>query len=177
MRKLFYIISIIILCIILADEYESEEEEIQEEVYNRMNYIIDNIYLGDTNVAGNETYLEENNITVVVNCASGYTSNYKKMKSLELNLYDDNTQILFPKFHVAYKFVKEYKEKNILVHCLQGKSRSPSFVIFYLMKEKRWDFDTCLSFVLEKRPIVNPISGFVRQLKDYYDKYINNSLY
>ena len=139
-----------------------------------INYIIDNIYLGDTNAAGNETYLEENNITVVVNCASGYSSNYKRLKSLELNLKDYASENLFPKFDVAYKFVKEYKENNILIHCLQGKSRSPSFVIFYLMKEKRWDYDTCMNFVKEKRPIVSPNAGFVTQLKEYYDKYIKN---
>ena len=139
-----------------------------------MNYIINNMYLGDTNAAGNETYLEENNITVVVNCASGYSSNYKRLKSLELNLKDYPTENLFPKFDVAYKFVKEYKENNILIHCLQGKSRSPSFVIFYLMKEKRWDYDTCMNFVKEKRPIVSPNAGFVTQLKEYYDKFIKN---
>ena len=139
-----------------------------------MNYIIDNIYLGDTNAAGNETYLEENNITVVVNCASEYPSNYKKIKSLELNLEDYIKENLFPKFDVAYKFVKEYKENNILIHCLQGLSRSPSFVIFYLMKEKRWDYDTCINFVKEKRPIVSPNAGFVTQLKEYYDKFIKN---
>ena len=42
------------------------------------------------------------------------------------------------------------------------------------MKEKGWDYDTCINKILEKRPFVNPNAGFVQQLKEYYDKYINN---
>ena len=137
-------------------------------------FIIDNIYLGDRSAAGNETRLEENNITIVVNCAATYNSNYKRLKSIELNLNDNINEQIFPKFEVAYKFVKEYSGSNFLAHCLEGKSRSVSFIIFYLMKEKGWDYDTCINIILEKRPFVNPNAGFVEQLKEYYDKYINN---
>ena len=55
--RLFYLISISILCIISADKYEYEEEEIQEEIYYRMNYIIDNIYLGGMEAAEDEEFL------------------------------------------------------------------------------------------------------------------------
>ena len=52
------LISIIILCIILADEYEYEEEEIQEVVSDKMNYIIDNIYFTMLNIfTWNQPYL------------------------------------------------------------------------------------------------------------------------
>ena len=144
-------------------------------IISPMNYIIDNIYLGDTTVSGNETYLLENNISVVVNCISGYSSNYKKLKSLELNLKDKVEENLFPKFDVAYKYIKEYKENNILIHCREGRSRSVSLVIFYLMKEKGWDYDTSINLIKEKRPFVSPNAGFVKQLKDYYDKYIKTN--
>ena len=137
-----------------------------------MNYICDNIFLGDANSAKNETYLKENNVSAVVNCANGILSNYNEIKFIELDLYDSSSEPLFPKLNVAYMFIKEYPENNILVHCLQGKSRSVSVVIFYLMKEKGWDYDTCIKFIQERRPNANPNSGYVSQLKDYFDKYI-----
>ena len=137
-----------------------------------MDYICDNIYLGDTEAAGQEEYLKENNISLVINCANRYTSKYKEIRYIELNLYDDNKQKIFPKFDFAYRFIKKNPGIKILVHCLYGKSRSASFVIFYLMKEKGWDYDTCYNFVKEKRPVISPNIGFVNQLKEYYENNI-----
>ena len=42
------------------------------------------------------------------------------------------------------------------------------------MKEKKWDFDTCLNYMKEKRDIVKPNEGFKKQLIDYYNKNIGN---
>ena len=141
-----------------------------------MNYIIDNIYLGDSVAASDEDFLKEYNITTVVNCAQDFTSNYKDLKFLELALYDTELQSLFPKFEVAYNFIKinsKENKGNILVHCMLGMSRSASLVVFYLMKEKGWDYDTAIDYIRERRPIVQPIEHFEYQLRNYYDKYIN----
>ena len=166
MRKLFYIISIIILCIILADEFEYEEEEIQEVVSDKMNYIIDNIYLGDMDAAADEEYLKSYNISTVVNCAEELVSNYTDLKFMELKLFDYTLDQIFPRFEVAYKYIKKHSENNILIHCAAGMSRSASLVIFYIMKEKKWDYDTCLNYTRERRPIVSPNEGFEEQFKE-----------
>ena len=96
---------------------------------------------------------------------------------MELNLYDNDTyeQNLFPKFDVAYKYIKLHSKNNILIHCVVGMSRNASLVIFYMMKEKGWDYDTCYKYVKERRPIVEPNVGLEAQLRDYYDKYIKNN--
>ena len=153
-----YILFIIIINIIICDD--------------PMNYIIDNIYLGGNDAASDENYLKQYNITTVINCAEEIVSVYKDIKFLELNLYDSFNQPLFPKFEVAYKFIKKNSENNILIHCALGVSRSASLVAFYMMKEKGWDYDICYNYMKERRPIVNPNSNFVEQLREYYDKYI-----
>ena len=153
-----YILFIIIINIIICDD--------------PMNYIIDNIYLGGNDAASDENYLKQYNITTVINCAEEIVSVYKDIKLLELNLYDSFNQPLFPKFEVAYKFIKKNSKNNILIHCALGVSRSASLVAFYMMKEKGWDYDTCYNYMKERRPIVNPNSNFVEQLREYYDKYI-----
>ena len=137
-----------------------------------MNYIIDNLYLGDRIAAANETFLKEYNISIVINCAIQIISNYNDLKALELKLYDDPNAKLFPILEYVYKIIKQYQKTNILVHCMMGSSRSASVVIFYLMKEKKWDYDTCLKYVQERRPCADPSFHFVRQLKEYYNKYI-----
>ena len=54
-----------------------------------MNYIIGNIYLGDSNAGGNKEYLKSYNITAVVNCAVNFVSNLRDIKYIELNLIDE----------------------------------------------------------------------------------------
>ena len=138
-------------------------------IISDMDYICDNIYLGDTTASKNESYLQQNNIT---NCADEIKSNYTTIKFLKLNLYDMSNENLFPQFEFAYKFIKKNSDNNILIHCFMGRSRSASLVIFYLMKEKGWDYNTCINFIKLKRPSVNPNNAYVIQLKDYYENHI-----
>ena len=142
-------------------------------IFAGMDFICDNIYLGDKEAARDESYLKQNNITRVVNCAHEITSDYKEIRFLDLNFYDDSN--ILPRFEVAYKFIKKQLENNILIHCVHGRNRSASLVVFYLMKEKGWDYDTCINFIKERRSIVNPHVNFVNQLKDYYNNYIKNN--
>ena len=143
----------------------------QEE--DSMHYILDNIYLGDVLAAENETYLKSFNISVVINCAYEHISDYEDLKAYELNLTDHFPQQLFPTFEFAYNIIKYYNKNNkIYVHCMSGMSRSASLVIFYIMKEKKWDYDRSFEYVQKIRSCINPNSYFVEQLKEYYDKYI-----
>ena len=91
---------------------------------------------------------------------------------MELKLYDFEDEVLFPQFEYAYKIIKQYKKTNIFIHCMAGVSRSASLVIFYIMKEKKWDYDKSFEFVQKIRTFINPNSDFVNQLKEYYEKYI-----
>ena len=143
----------------------------QEE--DSMHYILDNIYLGDASAAENETYLKNFDISVVINCAYEHISEYEDLKAYELKLTDHYPQQLFPIFETAYEIIKHYnKNSKIYIHCMSGVSRSASLVIFYIMKEKKWDYDKSFDYVQKIRTNINPNSDFVNQLKEYYEKYI-----
>ena len=77
-----------------------------------MNYIIDNIYLGDRFAAADLENLKKNNITTVVNCAREVVSNYTDIRYIELSLEDYEDEKIFPKFEVAYKFINIIKKKE-----------------------------------------------------------------
>ena len=158
MIKIFSFISIIIICFIIGEDSDP------------MNYIIDNIYLGDRLAAADLENLKKNNITTVVNCAKEVASNYTDIRYIELSFEDYEGETIFPKFEVAYKFIKKHPENNILVHCAAGVSRSASVVIYYLMKEYKWDFETCLNYTKERRPVVSLNPGYEQQLTEFYEK-------
>mmetsp|Transcript_80191 Transcript_80191/g.231642 ORF Transcript_80191/g.231642 Transcript_80191/m.231642 type:complete len:307 (+) Transcript_80191:81-1001(+) len=56
------------------------------------------------------------------------------------------------------------KEHKVLVHCVQGISRSASVVIFYLMAHQRMSLREAFELTRRKRPVVEPRAEFLRQL-------------
>ena len=55
----------------------------------------------------------------------------------------------------------------MLVHCLAGASRSPTFVSAFLMEVFRVSPSQALAKIRESRPLVRPILGFLDQLQVY----------
>lgn len=55
----------------------------------------------------------------------------------------------------------------VLVHCKMGISRSGSTVIAYAMKQQHWPMDVALAYVRDRRSIVKPNEGFMKQLQTY----------
>jgi protein-tyrosine phosphatase len=56
---------------------------------------------------------------------------------------------------------------KVLVHCVEGVSRSASAVIAYLMAERSMSFGQALRVVKRRRAVVSPNLGFVRQLSQW----------
>ena len=59
------------------------------------------------------------------------------------------------------------EKRGILVHCAAGVSRSASFLIAYLMRERQEPYHKVLDFVKSKRKWANPNSGFRGQLIEF----------
>ena len=146
---------------------------LQDKIYKTptpINHICDNVYLGDFRAADDLSLLKEKNITAIVNCAFNLPSKFKKdIIYLNLKLADEKDVEIIPALENAYNFIKEDPNRQILVHCVHGSSRSGSTVIFYLMKDKKWDYETSFNYVKERRNIIKPNEGFKKQLIDYYN--------
>ena len=138
-----------------------------------IDHIIDNIYLGDFRTADNIDMLRQYNITHIINCAFNLPNKYPDQITYKrLELRDEPDQPIIERLEEAYQFIKENKDKNIFVHCVFGKSRSASVVIFYVMKEKKMNFQEAKNFVKNIRNIVEPNSGFESELNRYYEEHI-----
>lgn len=83
---------------------------------------------------------------------------------LHIKINDFPFEDLTPYFEEVFKFIDE--GKNTFIHCLQGKSRSASYVLAYLMRKKKISFEDAFSFVSQKRNI-QPNPGFINQLKQF----------
>ena len=57
--------------------------------------------------------------------------------------------------------------KNVLVHCHAGISRSAALVCAYLMRKYSWTFNETYNYMKTKRPRINPNQNFIHLLQQY----------
>lgn len=142
--------------------------------YEKPNCILPGqLYLGSQYSACHLETLRQLNISAVLVCGNSLPRFFMERpdSSIEyhkLPIHDSLDQPLLPYIHSAMQFLENniiLRNKGVLVHCAAGVSRSASMVIAYLMKHKRWDYDTARQFVWEKRPTINPNPRFEGELR------------
>jgi protein-tyrosine phosphatase len=85
-------------------------------------------------------------------------------------LADSETQDIkkyFAKTNAQLTEILSNKKNKVLIHCFAGKSRSTTVLVSYLMQAEKKKRDEVLQKVKEKRPIVQPNEGFMKQLLEW----------
>ena len=80
--------------------------------------------------------------------------------------------VAFPYIEDFIQYISEQisDNKNIYIHCQAGQSRSPTFLIAYLMfSEKIYDVDIMLEKIKQFRPEIEPNNTFLFSLKIFAD--------
>jgi protein-tyrosine phosphatase len=141
-----------------------------------MTQILDHLYLGDI-----ETSKQANNIQYILNLSND--KNYKEIngiKYLHIPIDDNRSQNISQYFEQSIQFIEEaiQQQKNILVHCMNGVSRSVSIILAYMLY-KGYTLKDAFLFVKNKREYqyTRPNIGFFKQLCIYeYTLYKSNSI-
>eukprot|EP00471_Norrisiella_sphaerica_P003076 CAMPEP_0184486030 /NCGR_PEP_ID=MMETSP0113_2-20130426/7581_1 /TAXON_ID=91329 /ORGANISM="Norrisiella sphaerica, Strain BC52" /LENGTH=459 /DNA_ID=CAMNT_0026867731 /DNA_START=108 /DNA_END=1487 /DNA_ORIENTATION=+ len=153
---------------------------------DRVSKVREHIYLGSCRSASNFQHLEDEGITHILNTAHGMLTKYarnwelapKKFDYLLLDLVDKSSQSISEWFEPSYNWIENAikettseRPTKVLVHCVQGKSRSVTIVIAYLMRKEGITVDECLKQIRMARDVVHtPNKGFMRQLRAYEQK-------
>ncbi|KAJ3280066.1 hypothetical protein HDU76_009289 [Blyttiomyces sp. JEL0837] len=87
----------------------------------------------------------------------------------DIEVSDSPMQNLIPFFPTGKYFIQQALDQGgkILVYCNNGLSRSPAFVVAYIMEANQWDFNRAFTHVQNRRFCMNPLEGFKLQLKEY----------
>lgn len=158
-----------------------ENQYLDEAVANLLAYhdftqIDDKLWLGGATVmcAAGHSFAAVHNIRLVINCAIEVEYRNEATPVLNIPFQDVRSQILWPDIHIASQAIEAAHSlgHNVYVHCAAGISRSPSIIIYHLMRIKKINFDEAYKIVSSKRNIINPNEGFTAQLKAL-DKYLN----
>jgi protein-tyrosine phosphatase len=155
-------------------EHKSKIEQIQT-FFSEPTYIIDNIYLGSAFNASNYNSLKQNNIGLIINMTNEISNYYTdEITYKKYGLYDNNNepinQYLDKTFEDIIEFQKNYPNKNILIHCFMGASRSASILTYYIHKKFNIGIDESIIFIKNKREIINLTTLFYNQLLDIEKK-------
>ena len=125
------------------------------------------IYLGAEHDASKEALVSHNIKAVVRVIPEELKIDTEDYEVLHINDVNDSPSVQISKYFNPFeefmdKQVKE--EKNILVHCHAGISRSATLVISYIMKKQNMNMNDAMQFVKSKRKQVWPNFGFCLQL-------------
>ena len=142
------------------------------------------LYLGGFASVLNKSFLSSAAVSGIVNTAKGlemfgprWTKGKKRAKDLgieflEVNWIDSEDQVLsIQDLKRVVHFIRKHRRKGggVLVHCAQGKSRSTTAVIAYLLAEKNIHenvFET-LEFIKSKRMMAQPNNNFLKILETH----------
>ncbi|XP_071495167.1 dual specificity protein phosphatase 3-like [Diadema antillarum] len=143
---------------------------------NPIDEVYENVYVGGKTAAADKEKLKELGITHILNCAQGAkffhvdtsAEDYADVdiKFCGLMVSDFPTSDIKQHFDTAVSFIDEalaQENGKVLVHCVQGFSRSASVAVAYLMLRRGLTVQEAVKTVREKREI-GPNSGFLKQL-------------
>lgn len=127
------------------------------------------LFLGGLKEATDINFLYNNSIDSIINVAYELR-NTKYPKSVEIHnflLQDTPSEDIELFFESVFDIIEanRHNNKRVLIHCFMGISRSASFVIYYLMRTRNWDFHESFEYVENIRPCIDPNPGFIEKLK------------
>lgn len=133
--------------------------------------ILPNLFLGNIGAAKQRKLLERHNIKYIVRVLNIPDHIFENEYTYHIvNIEDADDVDISQHFDAATDFIQskmDLNDGNVFVHCAQGKSRSPSVVIAYLIRKRGMSLKEALTHVQKCRPVVYPNSGFMEQLAKY----------
>ncbi|XP_055549727.1 dual specificity protein phosphatase MPK-4 [Wyeomyia smithii] len=129
------------------------------------------LWLGNVTAAADLPTLEKLSIRSILTIDScplpSHVTENPSLRVKYIQASDVPREDLIRHFEDTNKFIGDSlaEERNILVHCYFGVSRSATIVIAYLMEKYKLSYEAALHRVKSKRRFIMPNPGFINQLK------------
>lgn len=124
--------------------------------------------------------LESFGITHVINtaCSVSKCPFPDRIIYLPLSIEDSKNEDVQAYFYVCFEFLEEAFQQGgkVLIHCMEGVSRSCTIAIAYLMWKNRIPYSEAHERVQRTRPICQPNAGFLCQLLAFQKRFLDKSV-
>lgn len=151
-------------------EYIDNEILVTMAQMDKPSKIFDYLYLGSEWNAANFEELQKNNVGYILNVTREIDNFFpESFTYMNIRVYDVEATDLLSHWPATFNFINTARKSGqaVLVHCKMGVSRSASTVIAYAMKQQYWTLDVALNYVRDRRSIIKPNEGFMKQLQTY----------
>ena len=131
---------------------------------NAADEITKGLWLGNIRAANDPSFFDRHNMSVVINCTDDipFPSFYatKRIRAVRFPLSSiyltNNDDLLFNNIDEVENVLNSElrNERNVLVHCFEGRQRSATLVAYHIMKRTNsYDCDRTIQFMRERCPI------------------------
>lgn len=138
-------------------------------VFSAMSQITEDLYLCGLRGLSIEN-IKKNGISHIVNVTTDLANmDFPGVTVRRYAAVDEPSQDLKQYFHPAADYIHDTIKSGgkVVVHCMAGVSRSTSIVLAYLVKYRNMTLREAFKLVRDRRSIVHPNVGFIRQLIDF----------
>lgn len=123
------------------------------------------LFFGAEVNAADADFLKSKQITHVFNVAGSHSARMSQEAEYISITIDDKEDTVLPLetcINTIHQIIA--RGERVLVHCIEGRSRSGAIIIAYLMKQHKWTYDFTLAHVRKQR-FAQPNKGFEFQLR------------
>jgi protein-tyrosine phosphatase len=128
--------------------------------------IFENLYIGSAYQAANPHIIKDLNIDIVINLTPRAPFATKTTRNYRFDIEDEEGQNIIVVLKKTYGIITNYSQKNILVHCNKGQSRSGSVILYYVCKRLSLSLKEGYDFCKKRHRIIRPNPGFLNQIQD-----------
>ncbi|CAF3340112.1 unnamed protein product [Rotaria sp. Silwood1] len=139
-----------------------------------MSEILPGVYVTSAIVARQGKVLDEFGITHIISIQAKPISPFKHREYLLISAQDHISQDLLQYAAQCNDFIHNARlnQGKVLIHCVEGKSRSPSIACIYVMTITGISWSDTINSLRGVRTLVDPNFAFQRQLKYFNDQHM-----
>jgi len=147
-----------------------------------MTQIIDHLYIGGIQDV-NDAFIKTNQIQTVINVAKeclyelSTVTDQNDIKYYHFEIVDDEIYDISEALYIISSIInKSINKGSILIHCMAGVSRSPTFVLAYLIRYTFTDLAVSFHNVRKSRRVL-PNPCFMKQLMNFEKEVLGSNSY
>ncbi|KAF7692349.1 dual specificity phosphatase 28 [Silurus meridionalis] len=131
--------------------------------------ITDSLFISNARSACNNELLQKESVTLCINVSRQQPSPPAPVSTLRVAVYDDPNEDLQAHFDRCADAILSVEAGGgrTLVYCKNGRSRSATVCMAYLMKHRSLSLTEAYEMVKSARSVVEPNPGFWAQLERY----------
>ncbi|XP_034039234.1 dual specificity phosphatase 28 [Thalassophryne amazonica] len=131
--------------------------------------ITDSLFIGNARSGCSAELIQQEAVTFCINVSKQQPFPTVCVATLRIPVYDDPNEDLYSHFDRCADAIQQEANRggHSVVYCKNGRSRSASVCVAYLMKHQKLSMVEALQKVKAARHAIDPNAGFMIQLQKY----------